>query len=218
MFDAFDRFKPYVNKRLANHGILLDKLEEKKEKRKEALRTETNINFSYRELVKARDAVQNSYSRLNSLLKRFSESEYYTAEHEAKAKSIAMSIVKKEYLPDFVFSDFSDSSLVVVFFDVAYTMGVNRAVRLLQRALKVKEDGIFGVRSRTELFKSKLSQKDLAELLLKEQYDRFNYLAMREKYALNKNGWTNRVKATGKEQLGLDVQNLIDKGYWKDYN
>jgi len=76
-------------------------------------------------------------------------------------------------------------------FDCAVNTGITRAIKLLQGALKVKTDGIWGKNSNLAL--SKLSEN---EILLAFSTERIMFYAALPTFARFGKGWVNRVVAS----------------------
>lgn len=68
---------------------------------------------------------------------------YPSVDIAALTEDTAKAIYKRDYW-DKVKGDQLPDSVATVLFDMAVNMGVDRAIKLLQRALRVKEDGALG--------------------------------------------------------------------------
>lgn len=71
-----------------------------------------------------------------------------------------------------------------MYFDIAFNMGVGRAIKIAQKVLKLPIDGVLGVVTKSHL-------KDLKEIDLKNERIKFYYSLVKLKKFLK--GWLNRV-------------------------
>ena len=73
-------------------------------------------------------------------------------------------------------------------FDCAVNTGISRAIRLLQAAIKVKPDGVWGAKSASTLHKL-----DTNEALIKFATERIMFYAALSTFSRFGKGWVNRV-------------------------
>lgn len=100
----------------------------------------------------------------------------------------AIELFKKDYW-DLCKCDKLPDALSIVVSDCAYNSGCTRANKLLQKCLKVSEDGIIG-----KITLSKIDDFDLTYLVEEYSKNRLDYLQSLKTWKRYGKGWGNRVE------------------------
>jgi len=98
-----------------------------------------------------------------------------------------------------IFEEMKFYNSALTFFSNSVNGGKARGVKVLQKALKLKADGILGKKTRTAVRTFKGSDEILNQLMLAEMYHFYNRLIKNnpKRYARFKRGWYNRLKNLG---------------------
>jgi lysozyme family protein len=80
------------------------------------------------------------------------------------------------------------SDLAIIIFDTAVNMGVATSIKILQRVLRVQEDGVFGVITENALRKGDIEQ--IIQWYITNRFLRYTSL---NTWTIYKNGWINRI-------------------------
>ena len=118
---------------------------------------------------------------------------YPTLDIQALTREQAAAIYRRDYW-DAVRGDALPEALAVAVFDAAVNLGVSRAIKMLQRALDVRDDGVFGPKT------LKAAQKATGTLTLGRLLtERVLYYTQLPTWSRFGAGWTARVIALAQE-------------------
>lgn len=120
--------------------------------------------------------------------------EFYTGKPatESDMRALTKDVVKPLYRKNYwdeVCGDKLPSGVDYVLFDLAVNSGYMRAVKILQRTLRIKEDGVFGPDTM-----SKVSSANSRELVQDICDERLKFLQALSTWNTFGRGWSSRVK------------------------